>query len=84
MDDERKFDVVNAFAQQNDFRDAKLIDIDGLRYEFRNGWGLLRASNTGPAITLRFEAESEAALDGIRESFAQTLAKIDPNLADSL
>ncbi|WP_022959067.1 phosphomannomutase/phosphoglucomutase [Spongiibacter tropicus] len=84
VDDERKFDVVNAFAQQNDFRDAKLIDIDGLRYEFRNGWGLLRASNTGPAITLRFEAESEAALDGIRESFAQTLAKIDPNLADSL
>ena len=84
VDDERKFDVVKAFAQLNDFRDAKLIDIDGLRYEFRNGWGLLRASNTGPAITLRFEAESEAALDGIRESFAQTLAKIDPNLADSL
>ena len=84
VDDERKFELVETFAQQSEFRDAKLIDIDGLRYEFRNGWGLLRASNTGPAITLRFEAESEAALDGIRESFAQTLAKIDPSLADSL
>lgn len=84
VDDERKFSLVQSFANHAQFDDAQLIDIDGLRYEFRNGWGLLRASNTGPAISLRFEADSQAALDGIRESFAQTLAKIDPTLADGL
>ncbi|WP_374972424.1 phosphomannomutase/phosphoglucomutase [Spongiibacter marinus] len=84
VDDERKFSLVQSFANHAKFDDAQLIDIDGLRYEFRNGWGLLRASNTGPAISLRFEADSPAALDGIRESFAQTLAKIDPTLADGL
>ena len=84
VDDERKFSLVQSFAHHAHFGDAQLIELDGLRYEFRNGWGLLRASNTGPAISLRFEADSEAALAGIRESFAQTLAKIDPALADSL
>ncbi len=84
IDDEQKFAVVESFAALANFNDAQLVNIDGLRYEFRNGWGLLRASNTGPALTLRFEGESEAALAGIRESFAQTLAKIDPALADSL
>lgn len=84
VDDERKFALVQSFANHARFDNAELIDLDGLRYEFRNGWGLLRASNTGPAISLRFEADSEAALAGIRESFAQVLAEIDPTLADSL
>jgi phosphomannomutase/phosphoglucomutase len=48
-------------------REHKIIDIDGVRVLFPDGWGLIRASNTQPALVLRFEATSEAALKRIRE-----------------
>jgi phosphomannomutase/phosphoglucomutase len=44
----------------------KTIDIDGVRVEFPDGWGLVRASNTQPVIVMRFEAQSEARLNEIR------------------
>ena len=44
----------------------KLVDIDGVRVIFNDGWGLARPSNTQPAIVLRFEAKSEARLTEIR------------------
>ena len=61
-------------------KEAKLITIDGLRAEFENGWGLVRPSNTIPAITFRFEAANKPGLDEIQEEFRQLLKKIDPNL----
>lgn len=82
--DERKFALVETFAENQNFSDATLINIDGLRVEFRQGWGLIRASNTGPAITMRFEAESEASLARIQNDFKDLLLRIDPTLADSL
>lgn len=82
--DDRKFALVETFIENQKFSDATLINIDGLRVEFRQGWGLIRASNTGPAITLRFEAESEASLTRIRNDFKDLLLRIDPMLADSL
>ena len=82
--DERKFALVETFAENQNFADAALINIDGLRVEFRQGWGLIRASNTGPAITMRFEAESEASLARIQNDFKDLLLRIDPTLADSL
>jgi len=48
-------------------REHKIIDIDGVRVVFPDGWGLIRASNTQPALVLRFEATSEPALKRIRE-----------------
>ena len=42
------------------------VDIDGVRVEFPDGWGLIRASNTQPALVLRFEAQSEERLKEIR------------------
>ncbi|WP_269618801.1 phosphomannomutase/phosphoglucomutase [Zhongshania sp. BJYM1] len=82
--DDRKFAIVETFTENQKFTDATLINIDGLRVEFRQGWGLIRASNTGPAITLRFEAESEASLTRIQNDFKDLLLRIDPTLADSL
>ena len=82
--DERKFALVETFAENQKFADATLINIDGLRVEFRQGWGLIRASNTGPAITLRFEADSETSLARIQNDFKDLLLRIDPTLADSL
>jgi phosphomannomutase/phosphoglucomutase len=43
-----------------------VIDIDGARVQFPDGWGLIRASNTQPALVLRFEAKSEAKLKEYR------------------
>jgi phosphomannomutase/phosphoglucomutase len=84
VDEDRKFAIVETFAENQDFAEATLSEIDGLRVDFRHGWGLIRASNTGPAITLRFEADSEAALGRIQNDFKDLLARIDPKLADSL
>ncbi len=61
-------------------KNAKLITIDGLRAEFDSGWGLVRPSNTIPAITFRFEATNKTELNEIQEEFRQLLKKIDPNL----
>jgi phosphomannomutase/phosphoglucomutase len=50
-----------------------VIDVDGVRVVFPDGWGLLRASNTGPVLVLRFEAESETRLEEIRVLVEGTL-----------
>ena len=64
--DDVKFKVVEE-AKKQLAREHKIIDIDGVRVLFPEGWGLIRASNTQPALVLRFEATSEAALQRIRE-----------------
>ncbi|MBD2857427.1 phosphomannomutase/phosphoglucomutase [Spongiibacter sp. KMU-158] len=84
VEESRKFAIVDAFAKQQHFSEAEVIDIDGVRLETRSGWALLRASNTGPALSLRFEADSDAALDALRSSVKEVLARIDPAAADSL
>jgi phosphomannomutase/phosphoglucomutase len=64
------------------FEGAKeIITIDGLRVEYPDGFGLMRASNTTPVIVLRFEADSDAALKRIREDFRRVLQKARPELS---
>lgn len=63
--DDKKFDIVKRAVQ--DFkRDYNVVDIDGARVEFEDGWGLMRASNTQPVLVMRFEAESEKRMNEIR------------------
>ena len=52
--DKTKFTIINKFADECDL-DGEKITIDGLRINFKNGWGLIRASNTTPKLVLRFE-----------------------------
>lgn len=52
-----------------DFPGAQIIDTDGVRVEFHDGWGLVRASNTSPVLTLRFEADNKATLETIQQRF---------------
>lgn len=59
----------------------RVIAIDGLRVEYPDGFGLMRASNTTPVIVLRFEADSENALHRIQEQFRTILLAADPHLA---
>lgn len=63
--DEIKFKVVEKAKEA--FRDYPLNDIDGIRINFDKGWGLIRASNTQPALVLRFEAKDEDSLREIKE-----------------
>ncbi|AQQ69175.1 phosphomannomutase [Microbulbifer agarilyticus] len=75
-----KFALIERLRNEGTFGEADLNTIDGLRIEFADGWGLVRASNTTAALTLRFEADDEAALARIRAQVAQQLQKIDPAL----
>ncbi|HLX22703.1 MAG TPA: phosphomannomutase/phosphoglucomutase [Usitatibacter sp.] len=59
----------------------EVITIDGLRVEYPDGFGLLRASNTTPVIVLRFEADSHEALARIREDFRRVLQAARPGLS---
>ena len=82
VSDSEKFQIVENFMRKADFINAKIIDIDGIRVEFENGWGLLRASNTTPALVLRFEAQTEKVLKEIKEIFKQNLKKIKHDAPD--
>ena len=58
--------------------DAEVTDIDGLRIDYKDGWGLARPSNTSPNIILRFEGDSEAALERIKAEFREAIQHILP------
>ena len=73
--DDIKFDVVARVTEYFRQRE-RVIDIDGVRVLFDDGWGLVRASNTQPALVLRFEALSEKRLNGIREAVESVLERI--------
>ena len=53
-----------------------MIDIDGARVEFGDGWGLVRASNTQPVLVVRFEARSPERLEEIRAVFMEPLERL--------
>ncbi|RLG92842.1 MAG: phosphomannomutase [Candidatus Hecatellales archaeon] len=65
--DEKKFRVVDVLREKFEREGYKLITIDGVRVEFEDGWGLVRASNTEPALVLRFEAQTQERLEKIRQ-----------------
>lgn len=81
IDESRKFDVVDQLASSEQFGEGEVTRLDGLRVDYPEGWGLVRASNTSAKLTARFEADSEDALAAIRERFDAALRKLDPALA---
>ncbi len=77
--DKIKFSIVEKLTEQ--FRKKyDVIDIDGARIVFEDGWGLVRASNTQPALVLRFEALSENRLAEIRELVESALATVQKEM----
>lgn len=73
--DDLKFEVVRRAVEH--FRAAHpVVDIDGARVTFPGGWGLVRASNTGPVLVLRFEADSKENLTGIQTLVENQLREI--------
>jgi phosphomannomutase/phosphoglucomutase len=63
------------------FENATVVTIDGMRVEFDDGWGLVRASNTTPCLVLRFEARDELALNRIQDEFRRVMLQVDPSLS---
>ena len=62
------------------FEGANLTTIDGVRADYSDGWGLVRASNTTPSLVLRFEADNEEALLRIQSQFKSVLLSLDDGL----
>lgn len=78
--DTTKFSIIEALEKDAQWGDAKLTTIDGVRVDYPKGWGLVRASNTTPVLVLRFEAETEAELQRIKDVFHAELKKVAPDL----
>lgn len=76
----QKFEIIEALTENGDFKDAKITTLDGIRIDFPNGWGIVRASNTSPNLTLRAEAQSDAELHDIKALLTRELRKIDTAL----
>ena len=77
--DETKFKIIEDFSKECSL-DGEKITIDGLRINFENGWGLLRASNTTPKLVLRFEGNTIDDLNQIKSNFLNELSRICPNI----
>lgn len=80
-DDRLKFEVISRLKSRLvsgvDFaKITKVIDIDGVRVMFENGWGLVRASNTTPVIVTRFEAKNQEFLEVLKTEFGKIISEI--------
>jgi phosphomannomutase/phosphoglucomutase len=80
VEDSRKFELMQQIISIAAFPKAHINRLDGLRADFPDGWGLIRASNTTPALLLRFEASSRQALQSIQQAFRDLLQQVDPQL----
>ena len=80
VEEENKFKIVKDFVNKAQFEGGSKITIDGLRVDFDDGWGLLRASNTTPKLVLRFEAKTPSRLKEIKNLFLKQLKLIDETI----
>ena len=78
--DADKFTLIDNIIENGNFESGEKTLIDGLRVDFDTSWGLVRASNTSPAITLRFEADNTNDLIKVQSIFKREINKIDPTL----
>ncbi len=72
--------LIEKLQKQAKFEGAtEVLTIDGLRVEYPDGFGLMRASNTTPVLVLRFEGDNRAALDRIQRDFKRVLLEAKPD-----
>ena len=74
--DENKFEIVEKIKEYCKEKNYNVIDIDGARIEFVDGWALVRASNTGPNLTVRFEAKTINRAQELQKEFQDLIEKI--------
>ena len=71
---------VERFVDKAQFEGARLSTIDGLRVDWPDGWGLVRASNTTPILVMRFDADSNAVMARIQQAFREQLLAVQPGM----
>ncbi len=74
------YQFIEHLLARADIVDARVTTIDGLRVDFEDGWGLVRASNTTPTLILRFEADDEKSLERIKSVFRKLMLDVDNRL----
>ena len=72
--------IMDRLLKKMAFDGAEIINIDGARVNFSDGWGLIRPSNTSPYLVVRFEAENELALNRIQSAFRDLLHSVSAGL----
>lgn len=73
--EDKKFEIIDEFKKEIKKLGWKFIGIDGARIDFPNGWALVRASNTQPQLTLRFEGDTKKDLEEIKLKVGKILSK---------
>ena len=73
-------DFMEKLYDSADFGSANILMIDGIRADYEDGWGLVRASNTTPTLVFRFEAKDQTALERIQAQFKSQVLAVDPNI----
>ena len=81
IDPQQVLDVVELKSQAFD---AQMSKIDGIRLDFEDGFGIIRASNTGEYFTVRFDADNPSRLKDIRGVFASMLSEDYPQIAQNI
>jgi phosphomannomutase/phosphoglucomutase len=80
MKEGEHYAFIERFRERAQFEGARLTTIDGLRADWPDGWGLVRASNTTPVLVLRFDADNADALKRIQDTFRAQLLAVDSSL----
>ncbi|PCJ47284.1 MAG: phosphomannomutase [Moraxellaceae bacterium] len=75
-----KFEIIQRLQAEGDFPSGNIVTLDGVRVDYSDSWGLLRASNTTPCLVARFEGDNDAALANVQALFKEQLLKVQPNL----
>lgn len=78
--DNKHFTFMKLFVKLAKFDDAKIIDIDGIKVIYDDGWGLIRCSNTTSNIVLRFEAQSKESMMKIQSIMKEKMLEVDTTL----
>lgn len=79
--DGAQHEFVEKFVSGANFEGATLTTIDGVRADYPDGWGLLRASNTTPSLVIRFEADTDEAMARIQSEFRQHMQDTDSSVS---
>ncbi|MBA53237.1 MAG: phosphomannomutase [Pseudomonadales bacterium] len=80
VSDANKFKIMEKLESQGNFGGGNLVKVDGVRVDFPNSWGLVRASNTTPVLVARFEGDTEEALETVKSVFREQLLAVEPSL----
>jgi len=80
MNEGEHFKFMDLLRDAANFENAIITDIDGIRADFDNAWGLVRASNTTPCLVIRFEGDTEDSMKDVQEKFRALFMSLDDSL----